>query len=70
MTLVILHHLLNVSVQLANKRGFKQKKAADLNSVTKETQLAINLYTINCCLLNNEVRATGGTELEVLCKKN
>jgi hypothetical protein len=26
MPLVILHHLLNVSVQLANKRGFKQKK--------------------------------------------
>jgi hypothetical protein len=25
MPLVILHHLLNVSVQLANKRGFKQK---------------------------------------------
>jgi hypothetical protein len=26
MPLVILHHLLNVSVQLANKRGFKQKQ--------------------------------------------
>jgi hypothetical protein len=26
MPLVIIHHLLNVSVQLANKRGFKQKK--------------------------------------------
>jgi hypothetical protein len=26
MPLVILHHLLNVFVQLANKRGFKQKK--------------------------------------------
>jgi hypothetical protein len=26
MPLVILHHLLNVSTQLANKRGFKQKK--------------------------------------------
>jgi hypothetical protein len=26
MPLVILHHLLNVSVQLANKRGLKQKK--------------------------------------------
>jgi hypothetical protein len=26
MPLVILHYLLNVSVQLANKRGFKQKK--------------------------------------------
>jgi hypothetical protein len=26
MPLVILHHLLNVSVQLANKSGFKQKK--------------------------------------------
>jgi hypothetical protein len=25
MPLVILHHLLDVSVQLANKRGFKQK---------------------------------------------
>jgi hypothetical protein len=25
MPLVILHHLLNVPVQLANKRGFKQK---------------------------------------------
>jgi hypothetical protein len=25
MPLVILHHLLNVFVQLANKRGFKQK---------------------------------------------
>jgi hypothetical protein len=27
MPLVILHHLLNVFVQLANKRGFKQKKS-------------------------------------------
>jgi hypothetical protein len=27
MPLVILHHLLNVSVQLANKWGFKQKKS-------------------------------------------
>jgi hypothetical protein len=26
MPLVILHHLLNVSVQLANKRGLKKKK--------------------------------------------
>jgi hypothetical protein len=26
MSLVILHHLLNVFVQLANKGGFKQKK--------------------------------------------
>jgi hypothetical protein len=26
MPLVILHYLLNVFVQLANKRGFKQKK--------------------------------------------
>jgi hypothetical protein len=26
MPLVILHYFLNVSVQLANKRGFKQKK--------------------------------------------
>jgi hypothetical protein len=26
MPLVILHHLLNVSVQLANKMGFKQNK--------------------------------------------
>jgi hypothetical protein len=26
MPLVILHHLLNVFVQLANKRGFKQTK--------------------------------------------
>jgi hypothetical protein len=26
MLLVILHHLLNVFVQLANKRGFKQKQ--------------------------------------------
>jgi hypothetical protein len=26
MPLVILHHLLDVSVQLANKRGFKQQK--------------------------------------------
>jgi hypothetical protein len=29
MPLVILHHLLNVSAQLANKRGFKQKKFYD-----------------------------------------
>jgi hypothetical protein len=28
MPLVILHHLLNVSVQLANKRGFNKKKTA------------------------------------------
>jgi hypothetical protein len=26
MPLVILHHLLNVTVQLANKRGLKEKK--------------------------------------------
>jgi hypothetical protein len=31
MPLVILHHLLNVFVQLANKRGFKQKKKSTLN---------------------------------------
>jgi hypothetical protein len=29
MPLVILHHLLNVFVQLANKRGFKQKKSRE-----------------------------------------
>jgi hypothetical protein len=29
MPLVILHHLLNVSVQLANEMGFKQKKIGD-----------------------------------------
>jgi hypothetical protein len=28
MPLVILHHLLNVSIQLANKRGFKKKKTS------------------------------------------
>jgi hypothetical protein len=26
MPLVVLHHLLNASVQLANKKGFKKKK--------------------------------------------
>jgi hypothetical protein len=40
MPLVILHHLLNVFVQLANKKGFKQKKktliSADTEIVGKE----------------------------------
>jgi hypothetical protein len=31
MSLVILHHLLNVSVQLANKWGFKQKKFSNFH---------------------------------------
>jgi hypothetical protein len=33
MPLVILHHLLNVFVQLANKRGFKQKKTYNQSGV-------------------------------------
>jgi hypothetical protein len=32
MPLVILHHLLNVFVQLANKRGFTKKKAVGKKS--------------------------------------
>jgi hypothetical protein len=41
MPLVILHHLLNASVQLANKRGFKQKQ----NKKYSKTELimAVNL---------------------------
>jgi hypothetical protein len=31
MPLVILHHLLNVFVQLANKRGFTKKKKKKVN---------------------------------------
>jgi hypothetical protein len=37
MSLAILHHLLNVSVQLANKSGFKQKKKiSDTNRVEND----------------------------------
>jgi hypothetical protein len=36
MPLVILHHLLNVLVQLANKRGFKQKKFLMLKQMAYE----------------------------------
>jgi hypothetical protein len=39
MPLVILHHLLNVFVQLANKRGFKQKKILSTAPSIKVFQL-------------------------------
>jgi hypothetical protein len=42
MPLVILHHLLNVSVQLANKRGFKQKKLSARNVYRKLLNLIAN----------------------------
>jgi hypothetical protein len=35
MPLVILHHLLNVFVQLANKRGFTKKKKKKKNLIGK-----------------------------------
>jgi hypothetical protein len=49
MPLVILHHLLNVSVQLANKRGFTQKKTWGLKDrylVLKIPALLLNLSQI------------------------
>jgi hypothetical protein len=47
MPLVILHQLLNVFVQLANKRGFKQKKECNPltllgNGSVKEVTIATN----------------------------
>jgi hypothetical protein len=45
MPLVILHHLLNVFVQLANKRGFTKKKKnnyiTDLDGVTLRAGSAV-----------------------------
>jgi hypothetical protein len=43
MPLVILHHLLNVFVQLANKRGFKQKKY-EVNLIREAIILPVGLY--------------------------
>jgi hypothetical protein len=43
MPLVILHHLLNVSVQLANKRGFKQNKTK--NIITQQNIGSLLLIT-------------------------
>jgi hypothetical protein len=45
MPLVILHHLLNVSVQLANKRGFKKnfKKAANYKVAT--VKIYVDFFT-------------------------
>jgi hypothetical protein len=50
MPLVILHHLLNVFVQLANKRGFKQKKNSpeDGSRSISETCLFSILYPGEC----------------------
>jgi hypothetical protein len=36
MPLVILHHLLNVFVQLANKRGFTKKKKVRMSALCSE----------------------------------
>jgi hypothetical protein len=44
MPLVILHHLLNVFVQLANKRGFKQKKICG-------KQYFVTVVTVNYILI-------------------
>jgi hypothetical protein len=47
MPLVILHHLLNVFVQLANKRGFKQKKNYRIkNSLIVKLLLSVEFYFI------------------------
>jgi hypothetical protein len=48
MPLVILHHLLNVSVQLANKSGFKQTK----KKLVSESLLS------NCCYIDAYFTAT------------
>jgi hypothetical protein len=42
MPLVILHHLLNVSVQLANKRGFK--KIVGFCYVFRNAVIALNIF--------------------------
>jgi hypothetical protein len=46
MPLVILHHLLNVSVQLANKRGFKKKKKKIISEDTQTKKIEYH-----CCEL-------------------
>jgi hypothetical protein len=43
MPLVILHHLLNVSVQLANKRGFKQKNFMETERASCEVQTGLSV---------------------------
>jgi hypothetical protein len=70
MPLVILHHLLNISVQLANKRGLKKKIHKEFQLFTenelRKLNKAFNLKTDN---VTNIVRSyyyacigiTGGT---------
>jgi hypothetical protein len=53
MPLVILHHLLNVSVQLANKRELKKNYTAKLmeaicNVYTKNSYIIIKCYHKEC----------------------
>jgi hypothetical protein len=46
MPLVILHHLLNVFVQLANKRGFKQKKNLKQSIINMASSLLLAVLDI------------------------
>jgi hypothetical protein len=43
MPLVILHHLLNVSVQLANKRGLKKLRYLLGNSVSPDNMMVMDV---------------------------
>jgi thioredoxin-related protein len=70
MPLVILHHLLNVFVQLANKRGFTKKKKVRTSqetyyvSATKSNQLMLFGETV-AVYCENHTKHTN-----TLCKQN
>jgi hypothetical protein len=69
MPLVILHHLLNVFVQLANKRGFTKKKKINVGIVVKQMamgQVSSELFGFPCQLsfrrlLHNHPSSEEGT---------
>jgi hypothetical protein len=49
MPLVILHHLLNVFVQLANKRGLKKKKRSTWFESRLEIFVVFSIFAGKCC---------------------
>jgi hypothetical protein len=52
MPLVILHHLLNVFVQLANKRGFTNKKKKTCNN----RRIVGSVVFYEVCVVSKEIK--------------
>jgi hypothetical protein len=63
MPLVILHHLLNVFVQLANKRGFKKKKIIAEKCGCANGKWLTNSKTNFKTQANNKTKTRGGPQL-------